>query len=183
MPAAGRVNDKSLAEQDTHGGPCCAHRVSGPAKEGSPNTFINGYPALRVADGGIHSACCGSNTWKAASGSQSVLINGIAAHRQGDRTKHCGGAGNLIEGSPNVFIGDVERSGTNPEGIKSRMHWIRLVATVSGRRMHSVEMVLEMLERSLTQKTDANGSVEATSLSEQYVHNTTIKWFFLGEGK
>ncbi|MEE0816913.1 MAG: PAAR domain-containing protein [Desulfovibrio fairfieldensis] len=52
----------------------------------------------------MHSACCGPNTWKTAQGSPKVLINNIPAVRLGDATSHCGGSGNMIEGSPDVII-------------------------------------------------------------------------------
>jgi len=67
--------------------------------------MVNGRPALRVGDPGIHAACCGPNTWTAAAGSGTVRINGKGAHRVGDRDSHCGGTGQMIEGSPNVFVG------------------------------------------------------------------------------
>jgi len=53
----------------------------------------------------VHSGCCGSNTWVAANGSDSVFINGRPAHRVGDDDEHCGGIGQMIAGSPNVFTG------------------------------------------------------------------------------
>jgi uncharacterized Zn-binding protein involved in type VI secretion len=77
----------------------------GPAVGGSPNVFVNGRPALRVGDPGIHAACCGPNTWTAAAGSGTVKINGKGAHRMGDADSHCGGSGKMIEGSGNVFSG------------------------------------------------------------------------------
>jgi outer membrane protein OmpA-like peptidoglycan-associated protein len=67
---------------------------------------VNRRPALRVDDPGIHAACCGANTWTATQGSQTVFINGKAAHRLGDQNRHCGGVGQLIEGSPNVMVGE-----------------------------------------------------------------------------
>jgi hypothetical protein len=45
--------------------------------------------------------------WTAKVGSATVFINGKGAHRVGDATLHCGGRGQLIEGSPNVMIGDL----------------------------------------------------------------------------
>jgi hypothetical protein len=69
---------------------------------------INDHAALRVDDTGTHSSCCGPGTWKAVAGSKSVFINDKAAHRKGDKDKHCGGDGKLIEGSPDVEIGDVK---------------------------------------------------------------------------
>ncbi|GEM_PF-1318491 len=91
---------------DSHGCPACTHSVKGPAVQGSSNVFVNSLPALRVDDRGIHSACCGPNTWVAKKGSDTVFINGKPAHRKNDKTEHCGGEGKLIEGSSNVFVGD-----------------------------------------------------------------------------
>ena len=105
------MNTKREVHSDSHGCLACSHPVQGPAVQGSPNVLTNGMPALRVGDAGIHSACCGNNTWKAAKGSATVFINGIAAHRMGDKTAHCGGNGHLIEGSSNVFIGDGTSAG------------------------------------------------------------------------
>mgnify|MGYP000851767455 FL=1 len=105
MPAAGRVGDKSHVPADAHGCPACPHPATGPATSGSPDVNINGLPALRVQDTGIHAACCGPNTWVAVQGSTGVFINARPAHRMGDADQHCGGTGKLVEGSPNVFIG------------------------------------------------------------------------------
>jgi hypothetical protein len=49
--------------------------------------------------------------WKAVQGSGTVFINNKEAVRQGDQTKHCGGSGNMIEGSGNVMIGGAAGSG------------------------------------------------------------------------
>jgi len=68
--------------------------------------------AVRLGDPGIHAACCGSNTWKAASGSATVFINNKAAVRLGDKTQHCGGVGQMLEGSNNVMIGDSTSAGS-----------------------------------------------------------------------
>jgi hypothetical protein len=38
-------------------------------------------------------------------GSMTVFINGKPAVRMGDQTRHCGGIGAMIEGSPNVIVG------------------------------------------------------------------------------
>lgn len=66
---------------------------------------MNRSPALRFQDRGVHSGCCGSNTWVAANGSNSVFINGRPAHRVGDDDEHCGGMGQMIAGSADVFTG------------------------------------------------------------------------------
>lgn len=105
MPPACKVGDKALCPACVHGKPCCPHVVVGPATGGSPDVFINGKPALRIGDPGIHALCCGSNSWKAAAGSPTVVINNIPVTRLGDRTTHCGGIGAMIEGSHNVIIG------------------------------------------------------------------------------
>jgi uncharacterized Zn-binding protein involved in type VI secretion len=66
---------------------------------------VNNKAALRVTDPGVHSSCCGANTWKAKAGSSTVTINNLPAHRVDDATTHCGGTGKLIEGSPNCIVG------------------------------------------------------------------------------
>jgi uncharacterized Zn-binding protein involved in type VI secretion len=105
MPAQGRLGDKSQVPADSHGCPACPHPCIGPATAGSPDVNVNGKPALRVGDPGVHAACCGPNTWKADAGSGTVKINAKAAHRLGDADKHCGGSGKMVEGSPNVITG------------------------------------------------------------------------------
>jgi uncharacterized Zn-binding protein involved in type VI secretion len=97
MTQAGRVGDQAKC-------PTCSNE--GPAQQGSTDTFINNQAALRVGDPGKHSGCTGDGKWKAEKGSRSVLINGVAAHRTGDATQQGGGTGQLVEGSPNVQIGD-----------------------------------------------------------------------------
>lgn len=105
MAFQGRVGDNAQVPSDSHGNPCCAHSAVGPGIEGSPDVLVNGMRALRVGDPGVHSSCCGPNTWVAAKGSSTVFINNLAAHRVGDLTTHCGGAGTLIKGSENVDVG------------------------------------------------------------------------------
>lgn len=105
MPPQGRLSDKSNVPADAHGCPACPHPCVGPAIVGSPNVMVNKRPALRVTDKGIHAACCGPNMWEATQGSGTVKFNNLAAHRQGDQDKHCGGMGQLIEGSNNVMTG------------------------------------------------------------------------------
>jgi uncharacterized Zn-binding protein involved in type VI secretion len=102
MAGQGRLGDKAQIQQDSHGCPGCPHPGVGPAIAGSGHVFIKGHPAHR---NGIHAICCGPNMWSANAGSGTVFINGKAAHRNGDATKHCGGQGKLIEGSPDVVVG------------------------------------------------------------------------------
>ncbi len=105
MPGQGRLGDKAQCPSDGHGCVACTHPVVGPAVGGSPDVLVNGKPALRVGDPGVHSACCGPNKWNAKMGSGTVLINGKKAHRLQDMTQHCGGVGKLIEGSGDVITG------------------------------------------------------------------------------
>ena len=107
MPPAARMTDISLNPADAHGSTCCAHPVQGPAITGSSNVIVGGQPLLRAAgaDQGVHSACCGPNTWMTVQGSGTVFVNDIPAVRLGDTTQHCGGVGSIISGSPNVIIG------------------------------------------------------------------------------
>jgi len=112
MPPQARLGDKALIPADAHGCVACPHTASGPAVAGSPNVNVNGRPAIRVDDPGIHTACCGGNTWNAQTGSKSVFINGKPAHRLGDIVRHCGGVGKCIEGSGNVIVGDLTTGST-----------------------------------------------------------------------
>jgi uncharacterized Zn-binding protein involved in type VI secretion len=105
MPAQSRLGDKSMVPADAHGCPACPHPANGPAIAGSPNVMVNGMPALRVGDNGVHMACCGPNTWVAAKGSGTVFINKMPAHRMGDTDTHCGGVGQMVQGSSNVMVG------------------------------------------------------------------------------
>ena len=105
MPPAARVGDKANVPSDGHGSVCCTHNCTGPATKGSNNVNINGQPAVRVTDTGVHSSCCGPNQWTAVKGSSTVNINGLKAHRKTDTTQHCGGVGQMIEGSGNVNVG------------------------------------------------------------------------------
>lgn len=105
MSAAGRLGDLAQVPADAHGCPLCPHPAMGPAIAGSPDVNVNGQPALRVGDSGIHAVCCGPNQWTARRGSATVFINGQAAHRVGDMQQHCGGSGQLVSGSPDVQVG------------------------------------------------------------------------------
>lgn len=116
MPPAGRLGDKAHADMDAHGCPACPHSPIGPAILGSPDVVINGQPALRVGDPGIHAPCCGPNMWTAQKGAEKVLINGKSAYRKDDPSQHCGGSGKLIEGSPNVLVGDSPPGGSAAPG-------------------------------------------------------------------
>ena len=116
MPGQGRLGDKAQVQSDAHGCPGCPHPGVGPAIAGSADVFVNGRPALRVNDVGIHAVCCGPNMWTAKQGSATVFINGKAAYRKDDPSKHCGGDGKLIEGSDNVIVGDAGGGGSSSSG-------------------------------------------------------------------
>jgi uncharacterized Zn-binding protein involved in type VI secretion len=120
MPGQGRLGDKAQSNADAHGCPACPHPSAGPAISGSSDVRVNGKPALRVDDQGVHAACCGGNRWQAAQGSRSVFINGKPAHRIGDATRHCGSTGRLFEGSGDVLVGD---DGTGPGAVVA---WIAI---------------------------------------------------------
>lgn len=110
MPGQARIGDKSLGI-DAHRCNACPHVVSGPATQGASDVIVNGKPAVRKGDGGVHSACCGGNTWTAQGGSSTVIINGKQAFRLTDATSHCGGQGTLIQASGNVIVGNSQSSG------------------------------------------------------------------------
>ncbi|HLM73397.1 MAG TPA: PAAR domain-containing protein, partial [Polyangiaceae bacterium] len=104
---AGRVGDEAKCPEDGHKCPSCKHVTVGPAIKGSPDVYINNQPTLRIGDRGMHTdKCCGANAWRAMTGSSTVTVNGLPVHRMGDETKHCGGLGRLIIGSPDVNVGD-----------------------------------------------------------------------------
>jgi uncharacterized Zn-binding protein involved in type VI secretion len=105
VPGNARLGDKSKVDSNSHGCPACPHTCVGPAVAGSPTVFVNSKPAIRVSDTGIHSACCGPNTWVAKAGSGTVYINSMKAHRMDDADQHCGGMGKMIEASGDVFSG------------------------------------------------------------------------------
>lgn len=105
MPGQCRLGDISDVPVDAHGCPACPHPAKGPAIIGSPDVSVNKMPAIRVDDTGIHMACCGPNTWTATKGSATVMINNKAAHRIGDMDRHCGGIGQMSNGSTNVIVG------------------------------------------------------------------------------
>ncbi|MBO5753024.1 MAG: PAAR domain-containing protein [Proteobacteria bacterium] len=103
MPPAVRISDLALVAGDAHGCLICPHVCIGPVINGSPDVTINGLPAVREGDPGIHAVCCGPNTYSTAEGSGNVFVNGKPLVRMFDKTSHCGGDGKMITGSPTVF--------------------------------------------------------------------------------
>jgi uncharacterized Zn-binding protein involved in type VI secretion len=115
MPSAARLGDKAQVDADAHGCPACPHPAVGPIVTGSPDVFVNGKPAARQDDLGIHAVCCGPNTFTIQRGSPTVYVNGKPFARMNDQTKHCGASGPIIEGSPDVNIDD----GAGAQGLGS----------------------------------------------------------------
>jgi uncharacterized Zn-binding protein involved in type VI secretion len=103
-PLYAAIGDLALCEADVHSCPACPHRVKGPITNGSPNVTVRGKPAARVGDAGVHSACCGSNTYTISEGDPNVLIDGRPAARIGDETRHCGGLGKIIGAAKEYFV-------------------------------------------------------------------------------
>ena len=107
MPLAARQTDISMCPSDSHGNLCCSHSVKGPATTGSANVIVAGQPLLRAngTDNGVHSSCCGANTWVTMQGSSTVTVNDMPVVRLGDTTTHCGGTGSIITGASTVNVG------------------------------------------------------------------------------
>jgi uncharacterized Zn-binding protein involved in type VI secretion len=106
MPAAARLGDMAQVDADAHGCPACPHSAIGPITTGSPDVLVNGKPAARQGDLGMHAVCCGPNLFSIAKGSPTVYVNGKPFARMNDKTDHCGGSGPIKEGSPDVYIDD-----------------------------------------------------------------------------
>jgi uncharacterized Zn-binding protein involved in type VI secretion len=104
IPAVARQTDP-VEGNCSHGCPLCPHPVNGLVVSGSNNVFINGLPAARQDDKGLHAPCCDGNTFTLSAGSGTVKVNGKPIARAGDATKHCGGSGSIKSGSNNVNAG------------------------------------------------------------------------------
>lgn len=94
------VLGKAFCPADAHGGPAGAMPVIGPIQTGSPLVLLDGRPAARVGDVGVHASCDGPNTFRITEGDPQVLIDGRPAARIGSRTEHCGGWGTIISTRP-----------------------------------------------------------------------------------
>lgn len=104
MPNAARQTDPAQGNC-AHGCAICPHPVAGVIVSGSPNVLINGLPAARKDDKGLHAPCCAANNFTVSGGSSTVLVNGKPLARSGDATSHCGGTGTISTGSPTVIAG------------------------------------------------------------------------------
>lgn len=93
----------ATCDADAHGCIACPHKVVGLIVSGSPNVFVNGKPAARVGDRGVHMACCREGEFEIISGDGDVRINGRAAAKKDvSKTRHCGGTGRIIMGAHRV---------------------------------------------------------------------------------
>jgi uncharacterized Zn-binding protein involved in type VI secretion len=104
MPAVARQTDP-VQGNCAHGCPACPHPVIGMIVTGSQNVFVNGLPAARQDDKGLHAPCCDGNNFTLSQGSGTVLVNGKPIARTGDSSTHCGGVGSITGASPNVNAG------------------------------------------------------------------------------
>ena len=94
----GHTGSLAKSGSDSHGCPGCPHIVVGPVVTGSTLVFAGHFPAARVGDLGVHSACCENNSFVITSGDPEVLIEGKPAAKPGlSATRHCGGDGILIK--------------------------------------------------------------------------------------
>jgi uncharacterized Zn-binding protein involved in type VI secretion len=128
MAGVCRLGDHAKAPLDAHGCPACPHpNVEGPALTASFNVFVNGAPALRKGDMGMHAACCGKNQWKVMRASGQVFINGQKMVRKNDPTRHCGGIGKMIEASGNVHDGSAEEGESTEELMEQIEEWLERI--------------------------------------------------------
>lgn len=89
---------------DRHEGVCCALPVSGHYTQGSPDTFCNGLPVVRIGDEASVS-CLMHPVGHADGGSLISFVNSIGIHRYGDRVQYGGGEGEAVTASPDTFAG------------------------------------------------------------------------------
>lgn len=122
MPPVATLTFHSRNPADSHGNDCCPHDVCGPAVTASPDVFVGGLGVLRVGDTGVHAGphgkpdpivtnghggelCCGPNTWECIKGQLLGVRQRSSCVRLGDDTRHCGGAGKIVEGNKTVIVG------------------------------------------------------------------------------
>jgi uncharacterized Zn-binding protein involved in type VI secretion len=97
MPRAGRAFDTAQPATAGDGGQAARSEAS-PVSLASPDVIIDNQAALRSGDAGPG--------FRASGGSTGVFVDGLPAFRQGDATVHDRGPGELVQGSPDVIIGD-----------------------------------------------------------------------------
>jgi hypothetical protein len=89
---------------------------------------VNGKAVMRVGDPG--------KGWTAKKGSKGVLVNGIPVHRVGDETAHDTGNGQLVDGSQDVFVGDL--GGGDPKPVPHDRSLALDVSDARGRAIQDV---------------------------------------------
>lgn len=96
-----RVGDLSKIDADAHGCPACPHPAAGPIiTAGGSQVFLADLPVAAVGDAGLHSSCCGPETYSIKSGDERVLINGRPAAWKHSEVEHCGGIGYMTSWHP-----------------------------------------------------------------------------------
>ncbi len=148
MPGAARALDTAEPTTAEDGGP--AARSEAGAGLRSPDVIIDNQAALRLGDPGPG--------WQAKGGSTGVFIDGLPALRVGDATLHGSSKGELVQGSPDVIIGD-RKPGTpkpRPHDTSVTLH----VTDALGRPVHAVAVsALCPHEQRPTETIDASTSM------------------------
>jgi uncharacterized Zn-binding protein involved in type VI secretion len=162
------LGDFAFSPADSHGCPADPHQVQGPIIAGSALVLIDGKPAARKGDPGVHAACCGANTFTIADGDPDVLIEGRPAARIGDATAHCGGMGTII-GAPKPLP---------PVSEWNEQHWKDLGAKYRNRET-SPEEKAEIREKLRVEKTRLTMLREAVPIPANWreVHDPAARQY------
>lgn len=132
--------------------------VSGPILTGSETVLVNGRPAARKGDTGIHATCSGDNTFEIVEGDANVLIDGRPAARFGDRTRHCGGEGQIVKNRPALPL--IALSGTLTPPIKAGPTKFALVPDGSEFDIKGFERGVSPMDKSVTFEMRWNGRID-----------------------
>ncbi len=92
-----RIGSLVYCPADGHGGPACPLPVVGMVESGNQELLLDGMPVACVGDSGYHSACVGPNQFIIAEGDPDVKLFGKPVAILGSVTRHCGGAGRIVE--------------------------------------------------------------------------------------
>ncbi len=178
------LSDISVNPADAHGAPPDPMPARGPIITGSTNVSINGKPAARVGDSGIHATCTGPNLILAIlTGDENVVIDGRPAARYGDQTAHCGGYGRIITASPGSHLKSIltsQKRGAQTDSIpNSVVHLSSNGGTISGKVTDSQGAGLLGVGITVYGDTnidvwgtitDENGEYQVTDLSDDKYH-------------
>ena len=106
MACAIRAGDGTKGDCDD-GHKCCPHEREGRCRSGSANVLINGRGAISRGDIGL-CKCPHHGMFYVKGGSSKVLVNGRELSYVGVKTRciKCLKAGELVEGSENVQVGE-----------------------------------------------------------------------------